>query len=202
MKETDLVFVGGELTVASLQTAYLQGCFPWPEEELPLMWFSPDPRGVLDFSDFHVSKSLKKTWKKSHWRVTQNQNFVGVIQACAKVSRSGQSGTWILPEMVAAYVQLHQQGWAQSVEVWNSEGLLVGGIYGVRSPHYFSAESMFFLESGASRYALWHLVQRLTVEGLNWMDIQMLTPTTESLGGKLVTRKEFLMRIQRKSVVR
>lgn len=195
VQETDLVFVGGDLTVNSLQTAYLKGWFPWPEEGLPLMWFSPDPRGVLDFIDIYISKSVKKTWKKHQWTVTYNQNFPQVIEACALVARQGQAGTWILPEMRAAYSQLHISGWAQSVEVWNLQGQLVGGLYGVRSPYYFSAESMFFLESGASKFALWSLAQKLASEGLNWMDIQMLTPTTESLGGKLISKKKFLKRI-------
>lgn len=192
VKESDLVFVGGELTVVTLQSAYQQGCFPWPEEGLPLMWFSPDPRGILEFSDLRISKSLQKTWKKQDWTVTFNQNFSAVIRACAQVARRGQQGTWILPDMITAYEQLHQAGGAQSVEVWNHQGQLVGGIYGVRSPNYFSAESMFFLESGASRFALWHLVKQLKTEGLNWMDIQMLTPTTQALGGKWISRKQFM----------
>lgn len=191
MNENDLVAVGGELTVESLKLAYSNGIFPWPQEGLPMLWFSPDPRGILDFSEFHIPMSLKKFARKNpQLKFTWDQAFAEVIEQCALQKRPGQSGTWILPEMKAAYVELHQEGLAHSLECWDGSQL-VGGIYGVQIGGVFSGESMFYLKPNISKMCFWKLVDKLRAEGQQWMDIQMVTPVTEAFGGKYISRAEF-----------
>ncbi|MFZ4403212.1 MAG: leucyl/phenylalanyl-tRNA--protein transferase [Pseudobdellovibrionaceae bacterium] len=196
-----LVGIGGQLDVDTLKWAYAQGIFPWPQEGLPWLWFSPDPRGVLDFKDLKIAKSLQK-FRRQHrdWNFTVNQNFPAVIKNCAQQRRPGQKGTWILPDMITAYENLLAAGHLISVEVWapsldgNQE--LIGGIYGVLSEKYFSAESMFYKVSNASKLAFCYLLELLQEQGLTWMDVQMITPLTEAFGGKYISRNEFLQRIR------
>lgn len=195
-----LVAVGGNLEVATLAEAYRLGIFPWPQEGLPLLWFSPDPRGVLDFSDLHIPRSLKK-WQRqhAHWRLTVNQAFPEVIRQCRLQKREGQLGTWILPEMEKAYLELFKAGKILSLEIWE-ESELIGGIYGVLIKNasgqlHFSGESMFHLRTNASKIAFIEMVEHLKGLGLQWMDIQMLTDVTQALGGKYIPREEFLGRI-------
>jgi leucyl/phenylalanyl-tRNA--protein transferase len=195
-----LVAVGGNLEVSTLQEAYRNGIFPWPQEGLPLLWFSPDPRGILEFKDLHVSRSLRK-WERQHpeWTFTLNEAFSKVIQGCRWQKREGQSGTWILPEMEEAYLKLFDSGQILSVEVWENEEL-IGGIYGVLSMSFkgklfFSGESMFHKKSNASKMAFWKLVEHLKAHGHTWMDMQMLTEVTKSFGGKYISREEFLQKI-------
>jgi len=193
-----LVAIGGSWGREILVEAYLRGCFPWPQEGLPLLWFSPLERGVIDFSEIKINRSLRRTIANHHWRVTFNTAFREVMWRCARVKRPGQAGTWILPEMIEPYSQLLNEGQALSCEIWNSQGDMVGGLYGVLSLHYFSAESMFYMESGASKVAFVEITHFLKKEkGFTWMDIQMLTPVTKSLGGKVVPQIEFLQRISR-----
>jgi leucyl/phenylalanyl-tRNA--protein transferase len=189
-----LIAYGGDFSVELLREAYSKGIFPWPQEDMPILWFSPDPRGVLDFSDFHVSTSLKK-WARTHeqWSYTFNQNFSQVMEQCRLQKRPGQNGTWILPEMEKAYLELFQRGEALSLEVWE-EQQLIGGIYGVLIDGIFSGESMFHLKKNASKMALWKLVEELKSRGHQWMDIQMVTPVLAGFGGKLISRNEFLTR--------
>ena len=200
-----LVAVGGNLSVATLREAYSKGIFPWPQEGMPLLWFSPDPRGVLDFKDFHIPKSLDKFARKhGHWSFTFNRAFAQVIEACRTQPRRGpdgqmQTGTWILPEMQAAYTQLFEQGHILSCECWDGERL-IGGIYGVlnltkKNQMLFSGESMFHVESNASKMVLWKLVEHLKDQGQTWIDIQMTTEVTQMMGGKYIPREEFLQRI-------
>lgn len=195
-----LVAVGGNLEVATLQEAYRNGIFPWPQEDLPLLWFSPDPRGVLDFQDLHVPRSLRK-WQRQHphWTYTMNSAFPKVIEACRLQVREGQAGTWILPNMEEAYLRLFNEGQILSLEVWE-EAELIGGIYGVltftaRETLLFSGESMFHKRANASKMAFWKLVEHLQAHGHSWMDMQMLTDVTRSFGGKYISREEFLGRI-------
>lgn len=196
--ENGLVAVGGRLEHEILLQAYNRGCFPWPQEGLPLLWFSPKERGVLDFNELHISRSLRRLLKSHPWTISFNQAFSAVMRMCAQVTRPGQRGTWILPEMIEPYSRLSALGSALSCEVWNQQGELVGGLYGVLTQHYFSAESMFYTESGASKVAFVKMVSYLESEkGLKWMDIQVLTPVTQSLGGKLIPQIEFLKRISR-----
>lgn len=190
-----LVAVGGPLTVEALLEAYSNGIFPWPHEGYPMLWFSPNPRGVIDFAEFHIPKSLAKfARQKSNWRFTVNAAFEKVIQQCRDQKRPGQASTWITPSMVMAYQRLFAAGHVLSVEVWE-EDELVGGIYGVLTAQYFSAESMFYKKDNASKLALCKLVEELRKRELTWMDVQMVTPTIAALGGKYIDKEEFLQRI-------
>lgn len=191
-----LVAVGGQMESATLLAAYQAGIFPWPQDGMPLLWFSPDPRGVIDFNDFHMPRSLEKFAKRmqGRWRFTQNTAFAEVMDECQKQARPGQGGTWIIPSMLPAYQALHEEGHALSVECWE-DGELVGGIYGVDLGNYFSGESMFFKKPNASKLSLIHLIDILGRKGLKWMDVQMVTPVVQSLGGKYISREDFLRRI-------
>lgn len=188
-----LVAVGGVWSADLLAAAYQKGIFPWPQEDLPILWFSPDPRGVLDFEDFRVPKSLVKFARKCPWLFTENEAFEEVMEQCRKQARPGQQGTWILPEMISPYVELERRGQALSVEVWE-DGILIGGIYGVFINQTFSGESMFYLKPNASKMCLWKMVERLMGLGCAWMDLQMVTDVTGAFGGKYISREEFLQR--------
>ncbi|MCC6138744.1 MAG: leucyl/phenylalanyl-tRNA--protein transferase [Bdellovibrionaceae bacterium] len=186
-----IVAVGGDLEVDTLVDAYAHGIFPWPHKDYPLLWFSPVERGVLFFKELHLSRSLNKWLKKTKFKTTFNKNFKAVIEHCATRQRPGQNDTWVTPEMMSAYLELHHQGFAHSVECWN-EGQLVGGLYGVYIAGVFSAESMFFLESGASKYCLLALLNRLHLMGHAWVDTQMVSEVVEAFGGRYVAREEYL----------
>jgi leucyl/phenylalanyl-tRNA--protein transferase len=189
-----IIAVGGDLHPKSLQLAYSQGIFPWPHRGFPLLWFCPNPRAILEFARLHVAKSLAKARRRAArdgWSFTIDRAFAEVMLQCSQVPRSGQSGTWITAEMQRAYGQFHRLGHAHSVEAWRN-GRLVGGLYGVDAGGAFCGESMFHLESNASKLALLHLVDHLRSRGLDWMDIQMMTPHLESLGATAIPRVEFL----------
>ncbi len=188
--------VGGRMSAELLVFSYDHGVFPWPHEAYPLLWFCPDERGVIDFSDLHLSKSYRKWLKKnnSKYRITLNQNFSEVLHECKTQKRKGQRGTWITKEIEKNYILLHQMGHAFSLEVWR-ENNLVGGIYGVQSQRYFSCESMFHKEDNTSKLALHELIKFLEGQGQSWLDIQMVTEVCASFGGKLIGKKEFLKRI-------
>lgn len=190
-----LLCMGGDLTPERLVEAYSQGIFPWPQQGLPLLWFSPPRRGVLDFSEFRVPRSVKRLLLKEPFVLTMNQAFPKVIQQCASIPRDGETGTWILPEMQEAYSELHRRGIAHSVEAWQN-GELVGGLYGVFVNGLFSGESMFYKVSGASKACLVHLVNDLRARGCTWMDIQMVTPVLQMFGGKYISRAKFLERLK------
>ena len=177
--------------------AYRQGIFPWPHEGYPLLWFSPDPRAILNFDSLHIARSLariRRRMLREGWTVTVDRAFPEVIALCSRVPRPGQSGTWITPQIKEAYVQLHRLGHAHSVEAWR-EGILLGGIYAVDAGGAFAAESMFYLESNASKLALLGLVDYLKERGLEWLDIQMLTPHLQSLGACEIPRAVFLNKL-------
>jgi leucyl/phenylalanyl-tRNA---protein transferase len=187
-----LIYVGGDLSVSNLLSAYQAGIYPWPlEASYPIFWFCPEPRGVLFFSDLHIPRSLQKALKRAGFRLTMNQAFDRVIEACAQQVRDGQEGTWIIPQMISAYKDFHRAGHAYSVECWLGDEL-VGGLYGVYVDGVFSGESMYHSATNASKACLLYLVDVLKTNGLEWMDIQMLTPVTEQLGGKYVNRPDFL----------
>ncbi|MFA6235897.1 MAG: leucyl/phenylalanyl-tRNA--protein transferase [Bacteriovorax sp.] len=190
--EHGLLALGGDLEIDSLLLAYTQGIFPWPiSEEYPLAWFSPDPRGILAFLNLHMSKSLKKFLKKNPYEVRFNANFEAVIMNCAKVKRNDQATTWITQDIIDAYINLHREGYAYSVETY-LEDKLVGGVYGVCINHYYSGESMFHLEENASKVALVSLMYMLKQRDILWLDTQMVTPVVESLGGQEIPRDTFL----------
>jgi len=198
-----IVAVGKVFEKDILLEAYQNGIFPWPSDEDHVYWFCPKDRGVLFFKDLHVSHSLKKQMRQVEerglWTWTVGKATKSVIENCRDVERKDQQGTWILNDMVEAYVDLVRTKNVVSVEVWNRSNELVGGIYGVLFPLVncenqfgFSAESMFFKETGASKFAFVKLVEHLSNLGLEWMDIQMLTEVTKSLGGQLISRQKYL----------
>ncbi len=194
-----LLAVGGDLHPESLLLAYRNGVFPWPTEEHPLVWFSPPRRGVLEFDRLHVPRSLAKARRRARregWTITRDRAFREVIEACAVAPRPGQHGTWITVELIEAYCELHRLGHARSLEVWAPGNRLVGGIYGVDAGGAFSAESMFHLETNASKIALLALVDHLRERGAAWLDIQMVTPVLEALGAREIPRRAFLSRLR------
>jgi leucyl/phenylalanyl-tRNA--protein transferase len=193
--ENGLVAVGGSLSVETLVLAYSRGIFPWPIEGQPMLWFCPDPRGVLDFAEVHVPRSLKKFARQNpNFRWTKNKAFAQVIEECAKQPRPGQDGTWILPEIKQGYLELFKAGFVRSLECWDGDEL-IAGFYGVDVNGLFSAESMFFKRSNASKLCLWKMIENLQAEGRTWMDIQMVTPISECFGGKYISRADFLRRL-------
>jgi leucyl/phenylalanyl-tRNA--protein transferase len=190
-----IVAMGIPLTTSTLFEAYSFGIFPWPHPDLPLLWYCPEERGILEFKDLHIPKSLKKFMAKKPYEITFNQNFKDVIAACSLTLRPGQSGTWISDHIVKAYTEFHRAGYAHSVEVWQS-GRLVGGMYGVLVAGVFAGESMFYKADNASKIALLAMIEKLQSEGHSWMDIQMLTPVTEAFGGKYVSRNKYLKMLE------
>ena len=195
--ENGMVAYGGEIHPRTLLDAYQNGIFPWPQEDYPVLWFSPDPRGVLDLKDMHVARSLQKIRKQvaGEWRFSFNEAFREVITACAKAPRGDHSGTWITGDLLEGYEAFFREGKAYSVEAWKGSEL-VGGLYGVKIDSFWSAESMFYREDNASKLCLWFLLEDLKARGVSWLDIQMVTPVSESFGGKYISRGEFLHRLK------
>jgi len=190
-----LLAVGGDLTKERLLEAYRLGIFPWYSDDQPILWWSPDPRLVLDLKDFGISRSLRKTLKKGVFQVTFDHAFEQVIQACAVVPRAAQNGTWITEEMQEAYINLHGLGYAHSVESWFG-GKLAGGLYGVSLGKAFFGESMFHLKTDASKVALATLVEKLKSWDYHFIDSQMTTGHMVRLGAKELPRRIFLKRLQ------
>lgn len=189
-----LIAVGGRLDVPTLYHAYKKGIFPWPQPGYPLLWFSPEKRGVLEFKDLHLPKSLEKLRRKSNLVFTVDQAFPQVIEECRRQPRKFQQGTWIVPDLLNAYIRFFEAGFAHSIECWQEKDL-VGGIYGVFVDGVFSGESMFHKIPNASKLSLLYLVDHLRNRGLQWMDIQMVTPVTEKMGGKYISRLQFLKKM-------
>jgi leucyl/phenylalanyl-tRNA---protein transferase len=190
-----LLAVGGDLSNERLLEAYRVGIFPWYSDDQPILWWSPDPRLILDLKDFKISRSLGKTLKKGVFQVTFDHAFEEVIQACAVVPREAQNGTWITAEMQEAYINLHGLGYAHSVETWFG-GQLAGGLYGVSLGKCFFGESMFHLKTDASKVALATLVERLKSWDFHFIDSQMTTEHMVRLGAKELSRRIFLKRLQ------
>jgi leucyl/phenylalanyl-tRNA---protein transferase len=191
LREPDgLLAAGGDLSPARLLAAYAAGIFPWYEEGQPILWWSPDPRSVLYPHSLRVSRSLRRTLRRQTFSVSFDTAFPAVIDACARPRRYG-SGTWITAQMRAAYVALHRLGWAHSAEAWR-DGRLVGGLYGIAIGHVFFGESMFSIESDASKVALAATVTHLTGLGIRLIDCQLPSPHVESLGAVSIPRARFL----------
>ena len=187
-----LVAYGGDLNPDRLLAAYAQGLFPWPHgDDLPLLWFSPDPRTVLVPADLHVSRSLRKTLRQGRFTVRFDSAFDRVVHACAVTRRSGQDETWITPPMRQAYSVLHQLGFAHSAEAW-FDGRLVGGVYGVSLGAAFFAESMFTHLSNAAKVAFVHLVRQLEAWGFSFLDCQVHTEHVTNFGAVPWARAYFL----------
>ena len=190
-----LLAIGGDLSPKRLLLAYENGIFPWYSEEDPILWFSPDPRMVFFPGDFRFSKTLIKTVSSGKFSVRVDTDFATVIESCALVTRKGQSGTWITEEMKTAYRKLHELGYAHSFEVYSEENL-VGGLYGVSLGGAFFGESMFHLETDASKVALFHLARKCWEFGFDFIDSQVPTDHMRTLGGREVSRKEFLLALK------
>lgn len=192
-----IVAVGGDLLPETLLEAYRQGIFPWPVEGIkPLLWFCPAERAILDFKRLHVPRSLSKIKKRAPFRFTIDRDFRAVIGACAEATRADSEGTWITPQVLRGYSNFHRAGYAHSIEAWEGDAL-VGGLYGVGVDGAFAGESMFYRRPSASKLALLFLVEHLSARGLDWIDIQVMTPHMEALGAELISRDEFLDRLAR-----
>jgi leucyl/phenylalanyl-tRNA--protein transferase len=192
--EDGLLCVGGNLEIETLCQAYRLGIFPWPHESYPMLWFCPENRGVLDFNDLHWPMRFLRSLKNPTFRITFDRAFSEVIKRCAAKPRAHEAGTWILPQMQEAYVRMHEAGYAHSAECWQGERL-VGGLYGVFIDGVFSGESMFYEVSDASKRCLFAMIEKLRGFNCEWMDIQMVTPVLEDLGGKYIMRDEYLDRL-------
>jgi leucyl/phenylalanyl-tRNA--protein transferase len=188
-----LLAAGGDLSPERLLAAYRRGIFPWYSAGQPVLWWSPNPREVLEPGEFKCSRSLAKTLRNRGFDLSFDRAFAEVVTSCA-ARREDSTGTWITAEMHAAYCRLHERGHAHSVEV-RLEGALVGGLYGVLMGRVFFGESMFSRERDASKVALAYLVERALVAGLQLIDCQLATPHLRSLGSKPLTRAEFSTRV-------
>ncbi|RTE54507.1 leucyl/phenylalanyl-tRNA--protein transferase [Arenibacter aquaticus] len=186
-----LLAVGGDLSPERLMLAYRNGIFPWFNEDSLILWWSPDPRMVLFPEKVKISSSMQKVLRSGKFRLSWNTQFEKVIDACAVIKRKDQGGTWITPEMKKAYIRLHQQGFAKSVEVWEGE-LLVGGLYGIDLGHVFCGESMFSRSSNASKFAFIHLAKTLEEQNYKLIDCQVYTAHLKSLGAEEIPRKDFV----------
>lgn len=189
-EEDGLLAIGGELTPERIISAYQKGIFPWYNEGEPYLWWTPAPRFVLYPNDLHISRSVKRKLNQNFFQVTTNLNFKEVINICQQIPRNEQDETWIADEMKSAYISLHKQGFAHSIEVWKDKNL-VGGIYGIALGKVFFGESMFSKQNNASKYGIIKLIQKMPDLGLEVLDCQMQTDHMEKLGGKFVHRKEF-----------
>jgi len=194
-----LLALGGDLSSERLLSAYSQGIFPWYSDGDPLMWWSPNPRAIIDIEQLRINRTLAKAIRKEPYAITLNQDFIQVIQLCADAPFR-MDETWILDEMQNAYINLHQQGHAHSIEVWQTDEqnnkTLVGGLYGIAINGFFSGESMFYKESNASKFALIALGQLLKSTGVNFIDCQLLNPFLEDMGAKEISRQEFSFKQQ------
>lgn len=183
-----LLALGGDLSQKRLINAYQNGIFPWFSPNDPILWWSPDPRAVLIPQELHISRSMKKFLRKTQFKVTINSAFNKVIAACAN---KRNEGTWIVPSIQYAYIQLHQQQIAHSVEVWEGDAL-IGGLYGVEQGLVFCGESMFSQRDNASKLALYALCQHFANYGGKLIDCQILNDHTESLGAIEISRSDYL----------
>jgi leucyl/phenylalanyl-tRNA---protein transferase len=189
-----LLAIGGDLSLPRLCNAYSNGIFPWFSDGEPIMWWSPSERGIIELTDFHISKSLRKHLSKHPVKITINNAFAEVIAAC-RTQRLETDGTWITPDMLTAYMNAHKAGIAHSVEVWR-EGALAGGLYGIMQSGVFCGESMFHHQSNASKLAMWALVNWLKRHNAHFIDCQLENPYLTSLGAKVLPRSAFLAKLK------
>lgn len=190
LEEPDgLLALGGDLSTARLRLAYRNGIFPWYSDDQPILWWSPNPRCVLFPKEIHIARSLRRTLNRHPFEITADQAFDDVIRLCAE-SRS--EGTWITTDMMSAYRTLHRENTAHSIEVWNRAGELVGGMYGVAIGRVFFGESMFSLETNASRVLMVYLAHQLNEWGYRIMDCQVESGHLLRMGARCIPRSEFL----------
>lgn len=185
-----LLAIGGDISFDRLLLAYRNGIFPWYDDDVPL-WWSPDPRFVLFPDELRVSKSMQRTLSNDSFEFRMNTAFEDVMRNCKSIPRKMQQGTWINETLIHHYVQLHKAGYALSAEAWH-RGTLAGGLYAVKLGNVLFGESMFSKESNASKFAFIRLVQKLQKEGLKLIDCQVYTQHLESLGARMIDRKEFM----------
>lgn len=191
-EEDGLLAVGGDLSTNRLLLAYHNGIFPWYNDDTPILWYSPHERFVLFPDELKVSKSMRQILKSGRFTVTYDQNFADVIDACSSINRKDQPGTWITADMKEAYIRFQEEGHARSVEVWEDEKL-VGGLYGVQVGEVFCGESMFSKVSNASKVAL---ISLCNANIYRLIDCQVYTEHLESLGARMISRKEYLEILQ------
>ncbi len=191
-EEDGLLAVGGDLLPERLLMAYSQGIFPWYSEGQPILWWSPNPRMILFPKDFKRHKNLRKTVLADKFQIRFDSNFSEVISNCSAISRKEQPGTWITKEMKDAYTRLHELGYAHSIETY-FDNKLVGGLYGISLGGIFFGESMFHLQTDASKVALWYLVERALEWNFDFIDVQQDTEHLRSLGAVTIDRKKFLL---------
>ena len=200
-EDDGLVAVGGDLSVDRLLLAYSYGYFPWysfRNHREPL-WFCPLQRFVIFPSEIHVSHSMQQIFRQNRYRVTINKDFDGVIRGCATAqNRNEEEGAWLGPKIIEAYTELHRQGFAASVEVWDQDGRLVGGLYGVNLGRAFFGESMFSLVPNASKIALIYLARYFGQLGGVMIDCQLETPHLRSMGGRYIPYEEYCALIRKK----
>ncbi len=189
-----LLAVGGDLSPERLLTAYAEGIFPWYDERTPILWWSPDPRLVLEPERLHVSRSLQRTIRRGTYRVTADTSFERVMRGCAERERPDQDGTWITPDMIEAYVRLHRLGFAHSFEAWHGD-TLAGGLYGVSLGAVFFGESMFADLTDASKVAFVSAMEIMREKGIGLVDCQVRTDHLVSLGAHEIARRVFLDRL-------
>lgn len=189
--ESGLLAIGGDLSIERLKLAYSKGIFPWYEDGMPILWWSPDPRMVLFPQKMIISHSLKQSIKRQQFTVTIDTSFEKVIKNCSRTPRKGENGTWITREMKNAYIRLHEAGYAHSAEAW-LDGKLVGGLYGVALGKAFFGESMFHHVTNASKVAFYHLVEKLRTWNFEIIDAQVYTNHLESLGGEMIPRSQYM----------
>jgi leucyl/phenylalanyl-tRNA--protein transferase len=194
--EDGLLAVGGDLSEERIIKAYNNGIFPWYSEHSPILWWSPNPRFVILPQNFKFAKSLRPILRKQEFKVTFNQAFERVMQNCKMAYRPNQYGTWITPEMQQAFINLHYQGFAHSVEVWKNNEL-VGGLYGEIVGTCFFGESMFALEDNASKIAFVVLMKNLLANGFEMIDCQVFTEHLARFGADMIPRTEFIERLEK-----
>jgi len=195
LAEEGLLAVGGDLSVPRLLLAYQNGIFPWYDENEPILWWSPDPRMVFYPAQWQPPRRLARTMRSGRYRVTADNAFESVIRACAETPRRHEKGTWILPQMIEAYSELHREGFAHSVECWEGDEL-AGGIYGVSIGACFFGESMFHRRTDASKVAFASLMECCRAWDFLLLDAQLPNPHLERLGGVTLPRSEFLARLR------
>lgn len=192
----DVVSFGTPLTVETVAEAYRKGIFPWYTRGIPLPWHCPEQRAILEFGELHIPRSLKREQQKSSFTFTIDRDFASVIESCAAAKRPDQGGTWITPEFIEVYCELYDAGIGHSVEAWNADGKLVGGLYGIDAGGVFCGESMFHTAPNASKLALLFLIDHMRTRGATWLDAQVMTPHLEALGAKEIDRDQFLHKLK------
>ena len=195
-EDDGLLAIGGDLDVVRLLEAYRNGIFPWYEVGQPILWWSPDPRLILVPEELKISRSLRKVLKRNHFEIRFDTAFQQVIENCADVRIKQGEGTWIIPEMQEAYIELHKEGFAHSIESW-LEGELAGGLYGISLGQCFFGESMFSKTNDSSKVALVALVEFSKQFGIKMIDCQMTTNHLLSLGAREIKRKDFLENLKK-----